>query len=508
MAQFFKKKPRDMGGPPSLQFYVEFLGWLPCLGIRGNIYTNSIAYELIARKRNFPAVPKMTLQVSLIDIKFSTDDPDGHHQEKITSVKYPCIMMKDVTYTALMPEPYDDIATCIFVGFNPVTRSMLHTHVYQFDSPATASTFVNRLNKTVATSQHQAYINQVEDQLRREGYLNASVAKSPPPTRFPKSTNAETHPVEHREPEQAPYITPEMQSMQAMTNELKHKLKMRDSPLLLPPKDYDTIRRKQGRLEDISNRKSLNELVVGRTAVEAAASGSKEKSVSPEKDESQESKETPIVYPPKQAPENNVVYPTNSATSPTILREENQQRRKLRESHSSSFMSNSSGGSDRNYRSSYTPPSPSSPQLVLRQSNISAYEEHPTLRNSDRSHVAISSPDTPKRSSSHHTRENSMSSTHSGLSSQSDPPYVINETDYEIPPDYDESPMHSNHNNRVINDEHLRYSNQYGNYSYGSNEGASTENSYPLHSPTHIQSDDIYATPIKRNTSRNGGLSN
>lgn len=502
---FFKKR-KDSSGR---QFYVEFLGWLPCRGIRGNIYTNSVAHELIQRKRKYPDVPKMTLQVTLNEIKISNDNSEEHRKEKITSVKYPCIMMKNIMYATCMTAQNADIAACIYYTFNPATKSMLHTHVYRFDSPATASTFVDLINQVILTPQHQDYVSQIEEQLRHNGLLQAVVDRPPPQPAFPQkpswSPTSETFPDQVADYESDTYSSPEALSMQAVTSELKQKLRTGEGPLLLPPKDYDTVHRKQGRLNDITMRKSLNEILVGRTAVEAAASISGNTSLLNDEEEEQDENpnDKPIYYPPKQPSDHDMMYPKTSVGSPPVMRRENLYRRN-RESI------DSSGGS----RASYTAPGQSSPTLATKRGNMSAYENFPTLKGPDRIPVAASSPDMFKRNSSHHMRESSMSSSHSGVSSHSDHSQhlsqIVNEENLEIPPDYDQDTYRVN----PIDQRHKDRNSGYGlarsidnlnfydpHYSQG-HQGPSMGNVYPQYSPTYAHyppnTSELQSKPVKR----------
>ena len=52
-----------------------------------------------------------------------------------------------------------------------------------------------------------------------------------------------------------------------INNEFKRKL-FSEQPLLLPPKDYNTVMRSRGDLEKAENRRSLNQQIVGKTAID------------------------------------------------------------------------------------------------------------------------------------------------------------------------------------------------------------------------------------------------
>jgi hypothetical protein len=71
-------------------------------------------------------------------------------------------------------------------------------------------------------------------------------------------------------------IEPDLQSLKEtmafdnVTDELKQRLnisKKEGAPILLPPKDYDTISRARGNMNSIDKRKCLNETIVGLNAI-------------------------------------------------------------------------------------------------------------------------------------------------------------------------------------------------------------------------------------------------
>ncbi len=84
--------------------------------------------------------------------------------------------------------------------------------------------------------------------------------KSPRANDAPKSPHDQ-----NGEPEEGP--TPqELNLYDSLAAELRAKLggKGKDEPILLPPKDYDTVHRAKGRLIDIEERKATDERVVGK----------------------------------------------------------------------------------------------------------------------------------------------------------------------------------------------------------------------------------------------------
>lgn len=64
-----KSKEKDLLSKKS-QFYVEFLGWMECRGLRGKKYTEPVVKELRRRQKKIEAPPKLTLEVSVSGFLF------------------------------------------------------------------------------------------------------------------------------------------------------------------------------------------------------------------------------------------------------------------------------------------------------------------------------------------------------------------------------------------------------------------------------------------------------
>ncbi|KAI8783088.1 hypothetical protein BgiMline_028015, partial [Biomphalaria glabrata] len=56
-----RNREKDTGGAAS-QFYVEFLGWMECRGVRGANYTDPVIRELKQRQKHVIKPPKLTIQ--------------------------------------------------------------------------------------------------------------------------------------------------------------------------------------------------------------------------------------------------------------------------------------------------------------------------------------------------------------------------------------------------------------------------------------------------------------
>jgi len=182
----------------------------------------------------------------------------------------------------------------INVSFHLVYCRYVHVHVYRFDSPDTARTFVRYLNDIV--SMNAVRTDQIERQLVEQGQIEDFRARSMAPIEHrPKpnmnyrfdSSDGMSDRAFHDDSgaDSASFsddgfpstgsdeIDPDLQSLKecvpfdSVTDELKARLKLTETqgaaPLLLPPKDYDTIVRRHGDLDKASKRKCLQIPIVG-----------------------------------------------------------------------------------------------------------------------------------------------------------------------------------------------------------------------------------------------------
>ncbi|XP_060075029.1 uncharacterized protein LOC132554736 [Ylistrum balloti] len=333
---FGRHKERDAG--KTHKFYVEFLGWIECQALRGRKYTDPVVNDLRRKQRKWRNAPKLTLQVSKKEMKISQDMEEK--KRKIRTIKFPNIPSRDITYVTQATDPStgrpDDIVACIYLGFVPRTQKYVHVHVYRFDTPETATNFVRIMNHII--SGYVDRVREIELDLASRGWIDD--------TRLNRSDGMSEQHTSDSAPDSgastysgdddtlpSDEIEPDLQSLKdvmafdSVTDELKQRLNLTptkktsgpSAPILLPPKDYDTISRRQGNLDKVDLRKSLNINIVGQVAKPRYRNGSNESGVdlnSPSDDSddgkaiepespSQETKPSPplsardTVYPPR-----------------------------------------------------------------------------------------------------------------------------------------------------------------------------------------------------------------
>lgn len=108
------------------------------------------------------------------------------------------------------------------------------------------------------------YHDKYQDDKNDEKLLRRRNSSSCPPVsgKVSKSSNPKGHPHSIIDP----LLDPKAAIFESLAHELKVKLenKKKVGPILLPPRDYDTIHRTRGNLVGIDERKSTNKLLVGQ----------------------------------------------------------------------------------------------------------------------------------------------------------------------------------------------------------------------------------------------------
>lgn len=278
------------------QFYVQLLGWVETNGLRGARYTDPVVKNLRRKAKQWKNAPMLTLQVGKTEIKMSQDIPDEKKgRKKIKTMKFPIIPSSDITFVSQALNPIDgsldDVVACIYLGFVPRTQRYVHTHVYRFDSTDTATTFTRILNQIISINTDRTA--EIERQLIRQGAIEDARERVGPITAHVRpniyrldSSDGMSDKALYEDsgadsgsfsdeglPSGSDDIEPDLQSLKdavpfdSVTDELKTRLRLTETkgaaPLLLPPKDYDTIVRRHGDVTKASNRKCLQIPIVG-----------------------------------------------------------------------------------------------------------------------------------------------------------------------------------------------------------------------------------------------------
>lgn len=255
--------------PKEGRYYVEYLGWKETRGLYGKEFTEPIVQKLLARQQLSRSVNRMTVKVTRDNIQIT--QIKTHPNGKSEKVRYPPVQICDVSFVYQCKSPNADIVSCIFLGYNYYTHCASHVHTYRFDSPSTATSFVRLINTLIGQDEYKERILAMERDLYeigRTGTQQSSLEKdniSSDSCHSPNSSDSgygRAYPTPEEALKQRKDIvikkSPRQSQVQAMSPaaltvqaELEQKLSMQetqDAPILLPPKDYDTIVRRHGHL--------------------------------------------------------------------------------------------------------------------------------------------------------------------------------------------------------------------------------------------------------------------
>ncbi|GFR76219.1 hypothetical protein ElyMa_000476300 [Elysia marginata] len=266
------------------QYYVEFLGWMECYGVRGEKYTEPVIRELRHRQKRKKAdvPPKLTILVTDEGLHIS-QSVDSKKKNSTKTIQFPVIPGRDVTFVHQARRPgdgrLDDIVACIYLGYMPRTNRCVHVHVYSFADAVTASDFCTKMAAIVKQNGH--HILEEERRLANERQIE------PPATLVQADNTDEPHATDSAvgsassgysdEYPDTPFgprkIEPDLESLadvlpyDNIQDEIRHKMQSENSPILLPPIDYDTISRKHGNLMKVDERRCKHEKIVGLLAL-------------------------------------------------------------------------------------------------------------------------------------------------------------------------------------------------------------------------------------------------
>lgn len=245
----------------SKKFYVQYLGWKESPGLWGREFTEPIVRELVLKRHN-DELPKFTIDISKKEVKIT-------QMADKKKIKYPFLPSKDVSYATQALSPDDDVVACIFLGYNPNTKRVVHVHVYRCDSADTAESLVDAFNSLcVQIPENEARVRHIEEELVSKSQIitrastNIKQRKAPTIASDDVSsvTSGRTHETfesneEYKPVSQVTYQQEKLSGSQDIMNEelpyhrlaaeLREKLGSIDrpagkkAPLVYPPKDYD-----------------------------------------------------------------------------------------------------------------------------------------------------------------------------------------------------------------------------------------------------------------------------
>ncbi|XP_029047045.1 uncharacterized protein LOC117604793 [Osmia lignaria lignaria] len=225
-------------------YYVWYLGAREAKGV--DAMPGAIAYLLERERLQEPF--KVTLQVSSKGLKIiQTVHPGGSTR---SAVKH--LVPGHAVLAAVQRE---DVVAATLLLPNPATNNPVHVHVYRCDSVETAELLGGQLKALASHTDNLARVTSLE------GRVRSNLGSDGRSTR--ESESSEGSGELRHDPVQTTTI------YESLAAELRAKLGRGNSgdndvgPILLPPRDYDTVHRHRGNLAGIEFRRCLNQTIVG-----------------------------------------------------------------------------------------------------------------------------------------------------------------------------------------------------------------------------------------------------
>ncbi|XP_063927262.1 uncharacterized protein LOC135140582 [Zophobas morio] len=236
-------------------YYVWFLGAKESKGLRGSEFVLPVIKHLEEREKDVEPF-KVTLQVSHKGLKIIQNVVSQKGSKpKNETIKH---FIPHNTITCVYQK--EDVIACILLLFNPVTKCPLHVHAYRCDSLETASLLKQQLLVLIERPENQKKFAEIE------GRLKAAKEVKKVESSVGSDTGTSTRESESSEERFAVETTRVTTLYDSVAAELREKLNKNKVPILLPPRDYDTVHRQKGNLTGIELRRCLNANIVGQNA--------------------------------------------------------------------------------------------------------------------------------------------------------------------------------------------------------------------------------------------------
>ncbi|XP_018335729.1 uncharacterized protein LOC108744453 [Agrilus planipennis] len=257
-------------------YYVWFLGAKEARGLRGPEAVMPALEHLMQRERDTEP-HKVTLQVSQKGLKIVQNvvretGSGKTGKPKLETVKH-LIPSDSVAYA----HQRDDIVVCVLLLMNPVTGWPLHVHAYRCDSLDTARLLHHQLQTLSDRPDNQKRWREVEakimdGEMKEMGRQDSSLGSDTGASSARGSDSGEERSSGGLGSDLPPVRTSILYD--SVAAELRARLggasgpgsRPPSQPLLLPPRDYDTVHRQRGNLQGIELRRCLNTSIVGRAA--------------------------------------------------------------------------------------------------------------------------------------------------------------------------------------------------------------------------------------------------
>lgn len=243
-------------------YYVWFLGAQEARGLRGAEFIAPVVCSLVEREREVEPF-KVTLQVSHKGLKIvqNAAGAGAKATKQGEAVKH---FIPHHAVTCVNQQ--DDLVACILLLFDPATECPVHVHVYRCDSVDTATLLHSQLRVLVERPDNQKKLGEIEARLTAKGLLTPQKRRVAPSGSDGRSTRESESSGSSERLSGVGHQERIANLYDSLAAELREKLGTQTAPILLPPRDYDTVHRKKGNLSEINARRCLNTNIVGLRA--------------------------------------------------------------------------------------------------------------------------------------------------------------------------------------------------------------------------------------------------
>uniref|UniRef100_A0A8D8VBY0 Uncharacterized protein n=1 Tax=Cacopsylla melanoneura TaxID=428564 RepID=A0A8D8VBY0_9HEMI len=236
-------------------YYVWFLGSKESNGLRGNEYIIPILNEFIEKEKVVEPF-KITLQISHKGIKIIQNISENQNVGVANVKKNDLIKHFIPQHSITCVYQHEDIVSMIMLLYNPITKCPLHVHAYRCDSVETATILTKQITTIIERPENVKKINEMELKMINKGVINSAshkYGKQNLSTRESETSGTSSGSGSSAMNDKV------INLYDCLTAELKLKLSkdMDQAPILLPPRDYDTVRRKKGNHSQVDMRRMV-----------------------------------------------------------------------------------------------------------------------------------------------------------------------------------------------------------------------------------------------------------
>lgn len=241
MTGYRRRGSYDMSDTMMATYEAQYLGWKPCETMTFNSSVKSLVEEILRERQVDGAgtnIMHITLTLKELKIVQYLSRLATRSGPKMEKYRFPPIPSNDITFAQQCSPP--EVVATIILGYSATSKQYLHVHVFRFNKKEMAANFQSNAMDIVNQLVNKKRLAKIRDDLIEGGHLTPDVARSQSESSHMRSKSTDGQEV----------------ALNSLAKELRMKLRPNPSradpsqangaPLLLPPRDYDTISRSHG----------------------------------------------------------------------------------------------------------------------------------------------------------------------------------------------------------------------------------------------------------------------